>query len=52
MYAPVVSRFHTYGVESSGAAAEYAQAILGLPAFRQWVAEASAEAEVVPQYEP
>lgn len=52
MYAPVVSRFHTYGVESAGAAAGYAQTILGLPAFRQWVAEANAEAEVVPQYEP
>lgn len=51
MYAPVVSRFHTYGVELSGAADAYAQHILGLPAFRQWIAEANAETEVVPQYE-
>jgi len=51
MYAPVVSRFHTYSVELSGAADAYAQAILGLPAFREWVAGANAETEVAPQYE-
>lgn len=51
MYAPVVSRFHTYGVELSGTADAYARNILALPAFRQWVADANAETEVAPQYE-
>ena len=51
MYAPVVSRFHTYEVPLSAATAAYSQTILALPAFRQWVAEANAETEVAPQYE-
>lgn len=51
MYAPVVSRFQTYGVELPAAAETYSRHILGLPAFRQWVAEADAETEVAPQYE-
>ena len=51
MYAPVVSRFHTYGVKMSGTVDAYSRSILALPSFRQWVAEANAESEVVPQYE-
>jgi len=51
MYAPVVTRFDTYGVALSDTAAAYSRQILALPAFRQWVAEANAETEVVPQYE-
>ncbi|HWA13267.1 MAG TPA: glutathione S-transferase family protein [Burkholderiales bacterium] len=51
MYAPVASRFHTYGVELAEPARAYAQALLALPAFQAWVADAHAEAEVNPQYE-
>jgi glutathione S-transferase len=51
MYAPVASRFHTYGVELAAPARAYAQALLALPAFQAWVADANAETEVNPQYE-
>ena len=37
MFAPVVSRFQTYGVELDGVEAEYAQAILALPAVASWI---------------
>jgi glutathione S-transferase len=43
MYAPVVSRFATYGVELSAAAAEYAQAVRRWPAYESLAAEAVAE---------
>jgi glutathione S-transferase len=36
MYAPVVTRFKTYGVRLSGDAQEYAQTILNLPAMKEW----------------
>lgn len=52
MYAPVVTRFHTYDVTLAGAAAEYQETIRGLPALQAWVAGAQAETEVVKQYEP
>jgi glutathione S-transferase len=42
MYAPVVTRFATYGLPLSPAAAAYAQAVRALPAMRDWVAEATA----------
>ena len=51
MYAPVASRFRTYGVALAGAGAQYAAAIHALPAMREWIAGAHAEAEVNPQYE-
>ncbi len=44
MYAPVVSRFLTYGpVEVSGASARYMELISSLPAWGQWKAGAKAE---------
>lgn len=43
MYAPVVSRFRTYGVELAGAAAEYAAAVWAWPELARLVAEAAAE---------
>lgn len=43
MYAPVVSRFRTYGVELSPVAADYAAAVWGWPALQSLVAEAAAE---------
>jgi glutathione S-transferase len=43
MFAPVVSRFQTYGVELNGVGGEYAQAILALPAVRDWMEDAQRE---------
>jgi glutathione S-transferase len=43
MYAPVVSRFHTYGVPLGKDAQAYADAIRALPAMQEWGAEAARE---------
>lgn len=43
MYAPVVSRFRTYGVELSPVARRYADAVWQWPALKSLVAEAAAE---------
>jgi len=51
MYAPVATRFRTYGVTLSGAAQPYAEMLLALPAMQEWYAAARTEAEVLPQYE-
>jgi glutathione S-transferase len=42
-YAPVVSRFRTYGVPLSGAAAHYADAVWSHPFVREWSAAAAKE---------
>ncbi len=52
MYAPVVLRFKTYAVDLDAVCRGYLDAILALPAMRQWLAEAEAETEVIPDYEP
>ncbi|MDA8129479.1 MAG: glutathione S-transferase family protein [Betaproteobacteria bacterium] len=51
MFAPVVLRFQTYDVTLQGAAREYAEAMLALPAMREWVADAVLEAERIEQFE-
>ena len=51
MYAPVVSRFSTYGIELGEVARDYMAAIGDLPAYRDWVREATAETELLPQEE-
>jgi glutathione S-transferase len=51
IYAPVVLRFQTYGVELDGAARAYANAILALPAVQAWVADAVAETERIEKFE-
>ncbi|MDO9467827.1 MAG: glutathione S-transferase family protein [Thiobacillus sp.] len=51
MYAPVVLRFVTYGVALEGAAKDYADAILALPALQAWVADAVAETERIGMFE-
>jgi glutathione S-transferase len=43
MFAPVASRFQTYGVKLDDDAAEYAQTILATPAVREWVEAAQQE---------
>ena len=52
MYAPVALRFVTYAVELDPVCAAYVQSITALPAIQQWVADARAETEVIPQFEP
>ena len=49
MYAPVVLRFRTYGVTVTKRA--YYDAMLALPAMREWIAAAEREAESIPQFE-
>jgi glutathione S-transferase len=46
-YAPVVTRFRTYGVALEPALAAYADRVLALPAMQQWVEAAHAETEVI-----
>jgi glutathione S-transferase len=43
MYAPIVSRFHTYGVEVGAAARAYMDAVMALPAWNEWRAAALRE---------
>jgi glutathione S-transferase len=47
MFAPVVTRFATYGVELTDAAREYSAAVQALPALQEWIAGARAETEIV-----
>ncbi|MEW6331913.1 MAG: glutathione S-transferase family protein [Pseudomonadota bacterium] len=51
MYAPVALRFVTYAVELDPVSAAYVKTIAALPAIQQWVADARAETEVIPQFE-
>jgi glutathione S-transferase len=43
MFAPVVTRFRTYGVELDDACAAYSKAIFALPAMKEWIADAERE---------
>ena len=49
MYAPVVLRFRTYEVDLPRAARSYHDAMLELPAMREWIAAAERETESIPQ---
>jgi glutathione S-transferase len=51
MYAPVVSRFHTYAVEVGAPTRAYMTAVMALPAWREWYAAAIAEPWVLPEDE-
>jgi glutathione S-transferase len=51
MYAPVVSRFHTYDVEVSAVARGYMAAVMALPAWAEWQAAALREPWVLPEDE-
>jgi glutathione S-transferase len=51
MYAPVVSRFHTYAVEVGAVARAYMDAVMALPAWGEWRAAALAEPWVLPEDE-
>jgi glutathione S-transferase len=51
MYAPVVSRLHTYDVAVSDAARAYMTAVMALPAWAEWTAAARKEPWVLPEDE-
>jgi glutathione S-transferase len=51
MYAPVVSRFHTYAVEVNGPARSYMDALMALPAWEEWRSAALQEPWVLPEDE-
>jgi glutathione S-transferase len=36
MFAPVITRFITYGVKLSNLSLEYARAVIAIPAMREW----------------
>ncbi len=48
MYAPVVMRFVTYGVELSGAARRYVDTMLGNDSIKAWIEAACRETEIIP----
>jgi glutathione S-transferase len=50
-YAPVVSRFVTYGLDPGGVASAYMNAVWALPAMMDWAEKARAETRSVERYE-
>jgi glutathione S-transferase len=51
MYAPVVSRLHTYAVAMTPSASAYMEAVMALPAWAEWRAAALKEPWVLPDDE-
>lgn len=51
-YAPVAFRFRTYGVQPSGTAGAYLEALLAHPDVREWERAALAETEIIESDEP
>ncbi|MBE9211595.1 glutathione S-transferase family protein [Plectonema cf. radiosum LEGE 06105] len=47
MYAPVVMRFVTYGVQVDNVCQDYMEAITALPAMQEWVKASEVEEEVI-----
>jgi glutathione S-transferase len=52
MYAPVVSRFHTYAIDVSPPVRAYMDAVMALPAWAEWHAAAVREPWVLAKDEP
>jgi glutathione S-transferase len=52
MYAPVVSRFATYAIDTSAPSRAYMDAVMALPAWSEWRAAALREPWVLPEDEP
>lgn len=50
-FAPVVSRFRTYGVSLAPALNAYCERVLAHPAVARWIAEALAETESAPRHD-
>ena len=51
MYAPVVTRFITYGVPLDAACTAYCQTIMALPAMQEWVTAACQEPAEIDELE-
>lgn len=51
MYAPVVTRFMTYGIPLDAACTSYCAHIMAMPAMKEWVAAALAEPEEIDELE-
>ena len=51
MYAPVASRFRTYGVDLDPTSQAYADALLAWPAFLAWQEAALEEPWIIPEDE-
>lgn len=51
MYAPVVSRFATYGIPVTHDSMDYIRAVLAHPAFVEWRAQALDRTWVIPEYD-
>ena len=51
MYAPVVARLHTYGVDVAATTKTYMDAVMALPAWREWHAAALKETWVLAEDE-
>lgn len=51
MYAPVIHRFRTYGVEVTGKAAEYVHTMQNQPAFVEWTEAGLKESWVIEKFE-
>jgi glutathione S-transferase len=47
MFAPVVTRFHTYDVRLESDCAGYCKAVMALPAMQEWIESAEAEPDEV-----
>ena len=52
MYAPVVSRLHSYGLDVSPIARAYTDAVMALPAWREWYEAALKEPWIMKGNEP
>ncbi len=51
MYAPVVSRFITYGVVVEGVAQDYVDTIMNLPSIKEWYDAAQKETYSIPAFD-
>jgi glutathione S-transferase len=51
MFAPVATRFVTYGVKLAAACRRYVDTLIGLPAMQAWYADARAERESLDEYD-
>jgi glutathione S-transferase len=52
MYAPVVARFHNYGLPVQGDTLDYLRAVMALPAWREWYDAAMRETWIMQHNEP
>lgn len=51
MFAPVVLRFFTYGVQVDSVSKTYMDAVFALPALQEWMRAAREETETIPEYD-